>query len=421
MALGLILAAALAYAYWRRAPQVPAYVTAEVTRGPVTRAITTTGAVDPVITVEVGAYVSGTIQACYCDYNTQVKAGQLCAKIDPRPYQVVVDQDAANLANAQAQLKKDQASLTYAKISYDRDQNLLGHGIVSRDTVDNDKSTYDQAVAQVKVDESTIQQRQAELHAAQVNLDYTNIISPVDGTVVSRNITIGQTVAASFQTPTLFLIAQDLTKMQVDTNVSETDVGNAKVGQKASFTVEAYPDRTFWGTVSQVREAPITVQNVVTYDVVVSVDNPDFALLPGMTANTRINTDERDDVLRVPLKALRFTPHGAEQAAASPHSGDAAAQERGQERSDADGSGGHDRAGGHRKRDAEAGVWVLRDDRPVRVPVVTGLTDTTFAEVSQGDLKPGDRVIVDQVTHEPSEAKGQSPQGAAARPRFRGF
>jgi HlyD family secretion protein len=162
----------------------------------------------------------------------------------------------------------------------------------------------------------------------------------------------------------------------------------------------------------------------VTYDVVVSVDNPDFALLPGMTANTRIITDERDEVLRVPLKALRFTPHGAEPAAAHPHAGgeghghgDAAAQER----SDAEASGGHDRAGGHRKRDAEAGVWVLRDDRPVRVPVVTGLTDATFAEVSQGDLKPGDRVIVDQVTHEPSEAKGQSPQGAAARPRFRGF
>ena len=241
-----------------------------------------------------------------------MKAGQLCAKIDPRPYQVVVDQDAANLANGQAQLKKDQASLVYAKVSYERDLGLLNHGIVSRDTVDNDKSVYDQAVAQVKVDESTIQQRQASLHAAQVNLDYTNIISPVDGTVVSRNITIGQTVAASFQTPTLFLIAQDLTKMQVDTNVSETDVGNAKVGQKSSFTVEAFPSRTFWGTVSQVREAPITVQNVVTYDVVVSVDNPDFALLPGMTANTRIITDERDDVVRVPLKALRFSPRGVE-------------------------------------------------------------------------------------------------------------
>jgi HlyD family secretion protein len=406
IALGLILVGALGYAYWRRAPQAPAYVTAEVTRGPVVRTITTTGAVDPVITVEVGAYVSGTIQACYCDYNTKVTAGQLCAKIDPRPYQVVVDQDAANLANAQAQLKKDQASLTYAKVSYARDQGLLGRGIVSRDTVDNDKSTYDQAVAQVKVDESTIQQRQAELHAAQVNLDYTNIISPVEGTVVSRNITIGQTVAASFQTPTLFLIAQDLTKMQVDTNVSETDVGNAKVGQKASFTVEAYPGRTFWGTVAQVREAPITVQNVVTYDVVVSVDNPDFALLPGMTANTRIVTEERDDVVRVPLKALRFAPRGVEHPDAHPRDDSAASAA--------------ERPAGRHKADSAAGVWLLRGDTPERVPVVTGLTDATFAEVSQGTLQPGDRVIVDQVTHEQSEAR-PNPQGAGTRPRFRGF
>jgi HlyD family secretion protein len=409
IALGLIVVSALGYFLWRRQPDRPAYVTAEVTRGPVTRTITTTGAVDPVITVEVGAYVSGTIQACYCDYNTQVKAGQLCAKIDPRPYQVVVDQDAANLSNAQAQLKKDQASLTYARVSYARDQGLLDHGIVSRDTVDNDKSTYDQAVAQVKVDESTIQQRAASLHAAQVNLDYTNIISPVDGSVVSRNITIGQTVAASFQTPTLFLIAQDLTKMQVDTNVSETDVGNAKVGQKASFTVEAFPGRTFWGTVSQVREAPITVQNVVTYDVVVSVDNPDFALLPGMTANTRIITEERDDVVRVPLKALRFTPRGMERPDMHAH-GDPP-----------DGTG-HDRPGGRHKADTDAGVWVLRDDRPERVAVTTGLTDGTYAEVSKGDLVAGERVIVDEVSPEPADGRTPNPQGgAAARPHFRGF
>jgi HlyD family secretion protein len=170
-------------------------------------------AVDPVITVEVGAYVSGTIQACYCDYNTQVKAGQLCAKIDPRPYQVIVDQGTANLATAEAPLRKDQASLVYAKINYERDAGLHTHGVVSQDNVDSDKSVYDQAQAQIKLDEATILQRQAELHAAQVNLDYTNIVSPVDGTVVARNITIGQTVAASFQTPKLFLIAQDLTKM----------------------------------------------------------------------------------------------------------------------------------------------------------------------------------------------------------------
>jgi HlyD family secretion protein len=404
IALVLLVLGVLGYSRWRAEPAPSRYVTGEVTRGPVVRTITTTGAVDPVITVQVGAYVSGTIQGTYCDYNAQVKAGQLCAKIDPRPYQVVVDQDVANLANAQAQLKKDQASLAYAKTSYERDSGLLSKGIVSRDTFDNDKSVYDQAIAQVKVDESTIQQRQAELHAAQVNLDYTNISSPVDGTVVARNITIGQTVAASFQTPTLFLIAQDLTKMQVDTNVSETDVGNARVGQKASFTVEAFPGRTFWGTVSQVREAPITVQNVVTYDVVVSVDNPDFALLPGMTANTRIVTEERDDVLRVPLKALRFAPRGVE------GSDEPARKDSGAIASE--------RPGGRRKGGAEAGVWVLRDDRPERVPVVTGLADASFAEVSGGNLQPGDRVVLDEISREQPASRGPNPEGAAARPRF---
>ena len=264
-----------------------------MSRGPVVRAITTTGAVDPVITVEVGAYVSGTLISISCDYNTQVKAGQLCAKIDPRPYQVVVDQDTANLGTARAQLEKDRASLAYAKVAYERDSRLLARGVVSQDTVDNEKSVLGQATAQIELDEATIRQREAELHAAQVNLDYTNISSPVDGTVVSRNVTIGQTVAASFQTPTLFLIAQDLTKMQVDTNVSESDVGTARVGQRSTFTVEAYPGRTFTGQVSQIREAPITVQNVVTYDVVIAVDNADLALLPGMTANTRIVTAER--------------------------------------------------------------------------------------------------------------------------------
>ena len=367
---------------WHRRPDGSQYITAGVTRGPVVRTITTTGAVDPVITVEVGAYVSGTLTSCSCDYNTQVKAGQLCAKIDPRPYQVVVDQDTANLANAKAQLVKDQASLAYAKISYDRDAGLLSKGVVSQDAVDSDKSVYDQAVAQVKVDESTIQQRQAELHAAQVNLDYTNIISPVDGTVVSRNITIGQTVAASFQTPTLFLIAQDLTKMQVDTNVSETDVGSAKVGQKASFTVEAYPHRTFWGKVAQVREAPITVQNVVTYDVVVGVDNSDLALLPGMTANTRIITDERTDVLRVPLRALRFAPQGV----------------------------GHTKS----KADADASVWMLHDGVPAKVSVTTGLTDGSFAEVTGTDVREGDQVVIDEVGR--GEANPSNAQGA--RPHF---
>src|SRR5690348_6266996 len=191
---GVIVLILVAYAGWRRRAPDPHWVTAEATRGPVVRAITTTGAVDPVITVLVGAYVSGTIQSTSCDYNTRVKAGQLCAKIDPRPYQVIVDQDTANLATAQSQLEKDRAGLAYAKINYERDSRLRARGVVSQDQVDSDKSVYDQATAQVKLDEASIEQRQAELHAAQVNLAYTDIVSPVDGTVVSRNITLGQTV-----------------------------------------------------------------------------------------------------------------------------------------------------------------------------------------------------------------------------------
>ena len=377
-----IIAAGAVYAWWHTRPEPPRYVTAAVARGDVVRSIVTTGTVNPVVTVQVGSYVSGVIQTLSCDYNTRVKAGQLCAKIDPRPYQLVVDQDAANLASAKAQLEKDQASLTYAKTNYDRDLKLLSEGIVSQDTVDNDKSAYDQGKAQIALDEASIQQHQGALNAARVNLDYTNIVSPVDGIVISRNIDVGQTVAASFQTPTLFLIGKDLTKMQVDTNVSESDVGGAGIGEKASFTVEAYPNKVFWGQVTQVRQAPITVQNVVTYDVVVSVDNPKLELLPGMTANTRIITAERDDVLRVPLQAIRFTPGGVRQATTP-------------------------ETAGATKPGAGARVWVLRDGRPQPVPVTTGLSDNTYVEITGGDLKAGDAVIVNEVA---SGSGGSAPR-----------
>lgn len=371
--------------WWHKRPPAPEYVTAPVTRGNVVRAIVTTGTVNPVTTVQVGAYVSGTIQSLYCDYNTKVKAGELCARIDPRPFQVVYDQAAANLAGAEAQLKKDQANLTYARLNYERDAGLQKQGIVSQDALDIDKNAFDQARAQVGVDEATIKQRRAALDAAKVNLDYTHIISPVDGTVVSRSIDVGQTVASSFQTPTLFLIAKDLTRMQVDTNVSESDVGGAKVGQKALFSVEAYPDKLFPGTVTQVRQAPITVQNVVTYDVVISVHNPDFQLLPGMTANTRIVTSEHDNVLRVPIQALRFTLE-------KPHKPD-----------------GTRHARPHTER-----VYVLTEGKPRRVAVTVGLTDGTFAEIASPDIKAGDEVIVNQIT-KPGEAKAGPPQRSPLR------
>ncbi len=368
--LALVVLAAGAVLVWRQRPAEPSYTTAKATRGDVVQTIITTGTVNPVVTVQVGSYVSGRIQSISCDFNTRVKAGQLCAQIDPRPYRMAVDQAQANLSTAKAQLAKDRASLEYAKTNYERDRPLYQRGIVSRDTLDGERSTYRQAAAQVDLDKAAIEQRQAALEGAQVNLDYTRIISPVDGTVVSRNVDVGQTVAASFQTPTLFLIAQDLTKMQVDTNVSESDIGDAHVGQKAEFTVEAYPGTVFRGVVKQVRHAPITVQNVVTYDVVIGVDNPDLKLFPGMTANARIITRERRNVLRVPLQALRFEPGGS----LAPGSGQA---------------GPADVSHGPR-------VWVLRDGRPVRVPVTVGLKDNNWAEITGGVLREGDAVITDE-------------------------
>lgn len=370
--------AAFAFLAWHDGEPAVRYVTAPVTRGDVMRSVTTSGTVNPVTTVQVGTYVSGTIQSLGCDYNTQVKAGQLCAKIDPRPYQTVVDQDKATLDSAAAQLKKDEAALVYAKINYERNAGLRKQGIVAQDTLDTSKSSLDQAEAQVGIDKSTIAERLAALGTAQVNLGYTNIISPVDGTVVSRSIDVGQTVAASFQTPTLFLIAKDLTKMQVDTNVSESDIGGVKLGQKAAFTVEAWPDKTFEGQVTQIRQAPITVQNVVTYDVVVAVDNPDLQLLPGMTANTRIILDERKDVLRVPLAALRYTPH---------------------------------------RKKAESGekpegVWILRGGKLQRADAAMGLSDSANAEINGGGVAEGDQVVI-------GEAKGDQKNAAPARSPLR--
>ena len=373
--IALVVLVGAATAWWLMRSNVTVhYTTAPVTRGAVTDTVTATGTVNPVLTIIVGTYVSGVIQELSCDYNTQVKRGQSCAKIDPRPYQSVVDQSRANLAIARAQLEKDKASLAYAKINSERLARLFKTNAVSQDAFDIAESTYEQAEAQISFDEATIQQRQAALDAAQVNLDYTDIVSPVDGIVVSRNVTMGQTVAASFQTPTLFLIATDLTKMQVDTNVSESDIGSIKEGNKAIFTVDAFPKRTFDGTVVQVRQSPQTVQNVVTFDVVIGADNSDLAMKPGMTAATRIVTDERSDVIRVPNQALRYRP-GARTGAAN-------RQSDGRPTKQAVGEA------------SQAQLWVLRDGQAVSVRVVVGLDDDSFTEIVRGDVKPGDQVVI---------------------------
>jgi HlyD family secretion protein len=305
------------------------------------------------------------IVARYCDYNTEVKKGQVCAKIDPRPYQAVVDQTRANLGVAKAQLVKDKANLEYTKVAYARNQRLATTRAVSQDVLDASKSAHDQAAAQIGLDEATIAQQEANLRAAEINLGYTNIVSPIDGTVVTRSVEMGQTVAASFQRPTLFLVGTDLTTMQVDTNVSESDVGAIKPGDKASFTVESFPNRIYNGEVKEVRQSPQTIQNVVTYDVVVSAPNKDLSLKPGMTATTRIIVDERHDVLRAP-DALRYAQSATvlRQGAQAPNL-----------------------AGG-------AKIWVLRDGVPKLVVITPGLDDDVNTEIVKGDLREGDEAIV---------------------------
>ncbi len=331
------------------------YVTIPAARGTITRTATATGTVNPVLTIIVGAYDSGVIQNLYCDYNTQVRAGQVCAKIDPRPYQATLDQ-------YKGQLLRDQAILDEARVDLARYQQLATQNSIAR------QQAEDQAYI-VKQDEGTVKLDQAYVDGAKLGLDYTDIISPVDGTVVSRNVTGGQTVASSFQTPTLFLIAKDLKQLEVDTNTSEADMGGVKEGDKATFTVDAFPQRVFRGSVTQRRQSPQTVQNVVTYDVVIGVDNSDLALVPGMTASTTIIIDQRNDVLRVPNQALRYVPHG------TPTS-------------------------------RQPQVWVLRDGRPVAVTVIPGLSDDNFTEIVNGDLSAGDQVITaeasDQASGQPS-------------------
>ncbi len=432
----ILLLAGVGFIYyqWASNRDKPHFVTADVTKGDIERSVNVTGSINPRVTVQVGSYVSGTVKSLTCDFNSQVKAGQICAKIDPSTFQVAVDQNTAQLNSARAQLQKDESALAYAKDVFDRDTKLRADGIVAQEVLNNDKNVYQQATSQIALDKAAIVAQQASLKSAMVNLGYTDIVSPVTGTVLTRNVDVGQTVASSLQTPTLFLIGKDLTKMQVDANVSEADVGRIQVDQDVTFSVQAYPDKTFEGTVKQIRRGPITVQNVVTYDVVVYVDNPDLLLFPGMTADAEIVTDSHEEVLQVPLAATRFTPDPADISGSEFHAG-------GGRRRNPDGtrpdrgtgdSANHPHNGARQNDQAaqdnqeenphptaakkHARVWVLRDGKLHPVWISTGLDDGESIEVVNGKLQEGDKVIIKEVR--PTEAKSapmQSPLNQAGR------
>jgi HlyD family secretion protein len=456
-ALALVIVLLAVAVWWWRGRNPPLhYVTARVTQGDIQRAVNMTGALNPVVTAQVESFVSGNIKSWSCDYNTLVTAGQICALIDPLPFQVIVDQDTASLHSAMAQLAKDRVAAANQAVVYAYDQKLIDQGIVSRETINADKATLDQDQAQVKLDLASIAQQRALLHGAQVNLGYTKIPSPVNGMVITRYIDVGQTVVSSLSASPLFLIGKDMHFMQVDTNVSEADVGGVKPGQRAYFTVQSYPNRTFWGSVRQIREGPITVQNVVTYDVVIDVKNDDLALFPGMTADAHIITAERSGVLRVPLPAIRFNPEGVSRAPRAGGQGREAGANRGtaENRSatesrgaaenrgtaenrgaaENEGASGEERrapggAGGTRPGSGRSGasngraqIWLLRDGKLVSVRVHTGLDDGTLIEVAGEDLKVGDLVVVNAVRPNapPTEVSGENrPPGTNVRGGFR--
>ena len=402
----------------------------KVERGEISSIVTATGTINPVITVLVGSQVSGTIKALYADFNSRVKEGEVIAQIDPAIFEAQVEQGRANVLNAQANLLNARSNLENAKANLvkaevavldtrrtlDRNRPLVERKVIAQATMDTAQTNYDTAVAQqesakaqiesaksqVESSKAQVEQTKAALKLAEINLRYTTIRSPVNGTVISRNVDVGQTVAASLQAPTLFTIAKDLTQMQVDTNVSEADVGRTTVGQESTFTVDAYPERIFRGRVSEIRNAPIIVQNVVTYDVVIQVDNKDLKLKPGMTANVSIMIAHREGVLKIPNSALRFRPESAKRETPK---------------------GGPPRKVGEQVKSPQGNqgrpgrVWTLSPEgKLIPVSIFLGITNGTFSEVVAGDLREGMEVIVEET----SGKKGQSQSGSAP-PFMRGM
>ena len=351
------------------------FVTEKVSRGDIVTAVTATGTLNAVTSVNVGTQVSGRITTLFADFNSPVTKGQVIALIDPAIFQAQVAQARANLSNAKANLEKAAATEVDAKRTWDRYVNLFGRNLVAKSQMDTSETAYLTAHASTVAAKSLVDQSAAALSVAETNLFYTKIVSPVDGVVISRNVDIGQTVAASFQTPTLFVIAADLTKMQIDTTVDEADISVVKAGQEAEFTIDAYPEETFRGVVAQVRNAAVTVQNVVTYDVVVTVDNRDLKLKPGMTADVSIITSVVKDVLRIPDAALRFKPAVQGRPAPAP--------------------GGRGPA-----------VWIEESGQPVRVPVKIGMSDGSFTELVSGGLKEGQPVIIESLAKPRSQTSG---------------
>lgn len=333
--------------------------TAEIVKHTLNQTVEASGTVNPVQSVNIGSQVSGRIYKLYVDYNSKVTKGQLLAEIDPALFQASVDKARADLNNAQSNYNRVLAQTNYKKANYERFSRLYDKHYVSKDETELAYSNYMASKSELAAMQATINQARANLETAETNLNYTKIISPVDGVVVSRAVDVGQTVAASFQTPELFVVAEDLTKMQIEVSVSEADIGKIEEGQKAEYTLDGYPDETFEGIVSQVRINPTTVSNVTTYTVIVAVNNDEQILKPGMNANVTIITQNKEDALCVPNMALKYVPENITE------------------------------------KYQEHGVWILNENKkPERITVKIGLKDGDYTEVESDKLHAGMKVLV---------------------------
>jgi len=407
VAIGLAIGGYVFFNGERKAPV--RYRTATIELGQLISSVSATGTINPVVSVQVGTQVSGMIKSLHADFNSRVKAGDTVAVIDPEPFKARREQAASNLEMARSNVARSKADLAQRKRELDRVQSLLPQQFVSQNDVDVALTNFQSAEAQLRVAEAQVRQAEAALNSAELELKYTVIRSPVDGIVVARNVEVGQTVASSFATPNLFLIALDLTNMQVDTNVSESDIGGMTEGKEAVFTVDAYPGVSFSGTIKQVRLAPMNVQNVVTYNVVVGVDNKDLRLKPGMTANVSIIVAQKDRVLKVPNAALRFMPPRGEG-----------------HRQGSDGQGAKVNGGRLAKIDAgtesSRPLWKLTESGELSsMSVQTGISDGFATELLPGGLVEGDVVVIglDQPFGERKGSELPPGFGNQQRPRSR--
>jgi HlyD family secretion protein len=403
----ILLVTGLLLTHCKREEIGPKYKTDVVRRADLQSKVTATGTMTALVTVQVGSQVSGRIAELYADYNTVVKQGQVIAKLDTALFKAALEQAQANLVVAQGTVAKARAEATGAKRQFERAKTLRANGLVGQSDYDDAETKFLASEAQVKVAEGSVAQARAQYNQARINLQYTTIRSPISGVVISRAVDVGQTVAASLQAPVLFTIAEDLKKMQVDTYVAEADVGALRAGMKASFRVDAYPRETFWGTIRQIRSAPQTNQNVVTYDAVIDVDNPDLKLRPGMTANVTMVTESKSNVLTIANAALRFRPPMPTDAAHG--GGSSAPSSTGTTSSSGKVVWLPPRSGA--KGTKSSGT--PHTQAPRRVTVQVGITDGLRTEIVGGDLKEGDEVIT-QLRDE-NDQTGKDSKGSAPR------